>query len=279
VSSTQDAGGLRSKGQDQYRARKFAESHYSIPSYIQTTWFITHILHHEGAISFAKRVITHQLALLLDLNSELAIKLLIQLNGDDTVLISPLVIATLLLLATLLTVRRALARLLGTKDLDSADTGVLGGVVEAAGDLEHAVLVRELDLGGGLLLNAVAVVEVEFSAGLAVTVGRDDEVEGLGADLGGGEGAFGAEGDDGTAANVQWDFGEVDVVESDLGALAFDDLPSVECVEAVVREVDGNAGAVLFSDRRDEDVSAVEELQSVAEDVGVVGVSEEEGVD
>ena len=228
---------------------------------------------------FAKRVITHQLALLLDLNSELAIELLIQLNGDNTVLISPFIITTLLLLATLLTVRRAVARLLGTKNLDSADAGVLGGVVEAAGDLEHAVFVRELDLGGGFLLNAVAVVEVESSAGLAITVGRDDEVEGLGADLGGGEGAFGAEGDDGTAANVQWDFGKVDVVESDLGALAFDDLPSVECVEAVVREVDRDAGAVLFSDRRDKDISAVEELQGVAEDVGVVGVSEEERVD
>jgi hypothetical protein len=104
-------------------------------------------------------------------------------------------------------------------------------------------------------------------------------VEGLGADFSGGEGAFGAEGDDGAAADVQRDFGEIDVIEGDLGAFAFDDLPGVEGVEAGVGEVDGDAGAVLFGDGRDEDVGAVEELQGVAKDVGVVGVGEEERVD
>lgn len=220
----------------------------------------------------------HYLPIFLNLNSELAIKLLIQLDSNNTILISPLIIATLLLLATLLTIRRALTRLPCTENLNSADAGILGGVVEAAGDLEHAVFVRELDFRSGFLLDAVAIVEVELSAGLAVTVGRDDEVERLGADFGGGEGAFGAEGDDGTAADVQGDFGEVDVVESDLGARAFDDLPSIEGVEAVVGKVDGDAGAVLFGNGRDEDVRAVKELKSVAEDVGVVGVGEEERV-
>ena len=129
------------------------------------------------------------------------------------------------------------------------------------------------------MLDGIAVIEVELAASLAVTVRRDDEVEGLGADFGGGESAFGAEGDDGAAADVQGDFGEVDVVEGDFGAGAFDDFPGVEGVEAVVGEVDGDAGAVLFGDGRDEDVGAVEELEGVAEDVGVVGVGEEERVD
>lgn len=129
------------------------------------------------------------------------------------------------------------------------------------------------------MLNAIAIVEVKLAAGLAVTIGRDDEVEGLCADFGGGESAFRAEGDDSTAADVQRDFSEVHVVEGDLGASTLDDFPGVEGVEAGVGEVDGDAGAVLFGDGRDEDVGAVEELQGVAEDVGVVGVGEEEGVD
>ena len=99
------------------------------------------------------------------------------------------------------------------------------------------------------MLDAVAIVEVKFPTGLAVTVGSDDQVEGLGADFRGGEGAFGTEGDDGAAADVQGDFSEVDAVESDLGAGAFDDLPSVEFVKAVIGKVDGDAGAVLFRDR------------------------------
>jgi hypothetical protein len=78
---------------------------------------------------------------------------------------------------------------------------------------------------------------------------------------------------------VQGDFSEVHVVEGNFGACAFDNVPGVEGVEAGVGEVDGDAGAVLFGDGRDEDVGAVEELQGVAEDVGVVGVGEEEGVD
>lgn len=214
-----------------------------------------------------------------DLNSELPIELLIQLNSNNTILVSPLVIATLLLLTTLLAIRRALARLLRTENLDSADTRVLGGVVEAAGDLEYAVLVRELDFRSRFLLDAVAVVEVQLAASLTVTVRRDDEVEGLGADFGGGESAFGAEGNDGAAADVQGDFSEGDVVEGDFGTGAFDDFPGVEGVEAVVGEVNGDAGAVLFGDGRDENVGAVEELQGVAEDVGVVWVGEEERVD
>lgn len=129
------------------------------------------------------------------------------------------------------------------------------------------------------MLNAIAIVEVKLAAGLAVTIGRDDEVEGLCADFGGGESAFRAEGDDSTAADVQRDFSEVHVVEGDLGASTLDDFPGVEGVEAGVGEVDGDAGAVLFGDGRDEDVGAVEELQGVAEDVGVVGVREEERVD
>lgn len=192
-----------------------------------------------------------------DLNCELPIKLLIELNSNHTVLISPLLIPTLLLLTTLLAIRRALARLLRSKNLNSADTRVLGGVVEAASNLKHAVLVRELDLGSGFLLDAVTVVEIQLTAGLAVTIRGDDEVEGLGADFGGGEGAFGAERDDGAAADVEGDLGEVNVFKLDLGAFAFNDFPGIESVEAVVGEVDGDAGAVLFGDGRDEDVGAV----------------------
>jgi len=178
-----------------------------------------------------------------------------------------------------LTVGRTLTRLLRSENLDSAHARILGSVVERASDLEHAILIRELDLRRGLLLDAVAVVEVQFAAGFAIAVGCDDEVEGLGADFGCGESAFGAERDDGAAADVQGDFGERDVVESNFSARAFNNLPGVEGVEAVVGEVDGDAGAVFFRDRRDEDVVAVEELQSVAEDTGVVGVFEEEWVD
>lgn len=53
------------------------------------------------------------------------------------------------------------------------------------------------------MLDGIAVIEVQLAASLAITVRRDDEVEGLGADFGGGESAFGAEGDDGAAADVQ----------------------------------------------------------------------------
>ena len=215
----------------------------------------------------------------LDLNSELAIKLLIQLDSDNTILVLPLIVSTLLLPMALLAVRGPLARLLGSKDLHSADTCVFGHVIERARNLQHAVFVREFDFGRRLLLDAVAVVEVEFAAGFAVAVRRDDQVEGLSADFGCGEGAFGAEGDDGAAADVKGNFGEGNVIEGDFGALALYDLPGVEGVEAVVGEVDGDAGAVLFCDGRDEDVGAVEELQGVTEDVGVIGVGEEEGVD
>jgi hypothetical protein len=176
-------------------------------------------------------------------------------------------------------VGRILVRLRRSKNLDSTDTCVFGSVFERSSDLEHAIFVRELDLGSGGLLDAVAVVEVQFSAGFAVTVGRDNQVERLGADSGGGESALGAKRDDSAATDVEWDFSEIDVVESDLGAFALDDLPSVECVKAVVRKVDGDASAVLFCDGRDEDVGAVEELQSIAEDLRVVRVGEEEWVD
>jgi hypothetical protein len=129
------------------------------------------------------------------------------------------------------------------------------------------------------LLDAVAVVEVQFTAGFAVAVGCDDQVEGLSADFSGGESALGAERDDSAAADVEGNLSEIDVIESDLSAFALDDFPSIEIVEAVVGEVDGDAGAVLFCDGRDKDVRAVEELQGVAEDVRVVGVGEEEWVD
>jgi hypothetical protein len=128
------------------------------------------------------------------------------------------------------------------------------------------------------LLDAVSVVEVQFTASFAVTVGRDDQVERLRTDFGGGESALRTKRNDSAATDVEWDFREINVVESDLGAFALDNLPTVECVEAVVGEVDSDAGAVLFCDGRDEDVGAVEELQSVAEDVRVVRVVEEERV-
>jgi len=129
------------------------------------------------------------------------------------------------------------------------------------------------------LLDGITVVEVEAALSFAVTIRRDDEVEGLGADLGRRERAFGTKRDDSAAADVQRDFGEIDVLEGDFCAFAFDDFPGVEGVEAVVGKVDGDASGVLFCDGGDEDVGAVEELQGVAEDVGVVGVGEEERVD
>lgn len=214
-----------------------------------------------------------------DLHGELTVKLLVQLDRDDSILILPLIIATLLLLVTFLAVGRLLARLFRAKDLHSADACIFGSVVKAASDLEHAIFVGEFDLRSRFLLNAIAVVKVQLAAGFAVAVRSHDEVERLGADFGGGKSTLRAERNDGTAADVEWDFGEADVFELDLSAFAFDDLPSVEGVETIVGEVDGDACAVLFRDGRDEDVGAVEELQGVAEDVGVVGVGEEERVD
>jgi len=114
---------------------------------------------------------------------------------------------------------------------------------------------------------------------LTLAVRSDDKVEGLGADLSSSEGAFGAHRDDGATAEVQRDVGVGNIVESDFGAFAFDNLPRVKFVEAVVGNVDGNACGVLFGDGGDEDVGAVEELELVAENVGVVGVVEEQRVD
>jgi hypothetical protein len=62
------------------------------------------------------------------------------------------------------------------------------------------------------LLDAVAVVEVQFAAGFAVTVWCDDQVERLGADFSGSESALGAKRDDSAATDVEWDFGEINIV-------------------------------------------------------------------
>jgi hypothetical protein len=125
------------------------------------------------------------------------------------------------------------------------------------------------------LLDGISIIKVKAALSFTLTIRRDDEVEGLGADFGRRERTLRTNGDDGAAADVQGDFCEIDVVERNLRTFAFDDLPSVEGIEAVVGEVDRDAGGVLFCDRGDEDVGAVEELQGVAEDVGVVGVGEE----
>ena len=70
----------------------------------------------------------------LTLNSELTIKLLIQLDS--------------------------LHALFAAQNFHSADTGVFSSVSEAARNLQNAVLVRELDLRRSQLFNTISVIEV-----------------------------------------------------------------------------------------------------------------------
>ena len=104
-------------------------------------------------------------------------------------------------------------------------------------------------------------------------------MERLSADLGSGKRALRTEGNHSTTAKVQRNLSERNILKRNLSSLALNNLPSVEVVEAVVGEVDANAGGVFFGDGGDEDVGAVEELELVAEDGRVVWVVEEHGVD
>lgn len=70
-----------------------------------------------------------------------------------------------------------------------------------------------------------------------------------------------------------------DICQKEILARAFDELPCVPCVEAIVGEVNGYAGGIFFGDGGNEKGVAVEELELVGECVGVGRVLKPEGLE
>lgn len=145
-------------------------------------------------------------------------------------------------------------------------------------DLETAFAVRELQLEGGALLDGVAVVKVQTARGSPIKSWGDDELEALLAQLGGGHGGLGADGDDAAAADVDGDFGHVDVAERDVGSAAAQRGARVPVVEDVVGEVCVDRSLAAVGHGTDQDGVAVEELQLVAKGVLVLGIEVEHGL-
>ena len=151
-------------------------------------------------------------------------------------------------------------------------------VTKLTAHAECAIVVRKRDHGHGRLLNAITIIEVQRSLSLIRRIGRDPQYEILLPELRGCVCRFGAERQDGSAADVQGNGVDTDVCEVDHGAVTLDALAGPVVVEDFIGQVDGHGGRVFFQYRRDENGVAVEELVLDGEGVGVRGVVEPQGV-
>lgn len=142
-----------------------------------------------------------------------------------------------------------------------------------------ASAVRELDLAGVRLVDALAVVEVQLARRVAVAVRGDDDDEVLLPQLRRRVRRAHAHGHDAPALEVQRDGVEADVGQGDGIALPGHRCAGVEVVELVLREVDVDGGRVVVGHGRDHDAVAPEELVLQVGGVAVGRVLEEHGVE
>jgi hypothetical protein len=183
----------------------------------------------------------------------------------------------LLILAIVLGLMESLRLALHPKNSDSLN-GDASLVLKRASHAELAVRVLEVDLRHRVLHNRLAVVEIQRAHGGAIKTGRNDNVETLLAQCGGGVGALNALRVDDAALVVNRDVGVVDL-GGDVFAASADGLAGAPFVEDVVGEIVVDACAVLLCDGADKDAVAIEELQVDGVGVGVVRVVEEQRVE
>lgn len=168
--------------------------------------------------------------------------------------------------------------------LAEAEEGDLGeaqalGIAEGAGDGERAAGVGELDVGGGALADAYAVVDVQGALGGAVAADGDDELERLRAQLRRRRSRLGAQREDDAAAQEERDVGPALARDGDARAAALDAPVRVPVVEGVVGQVDVDARGVLLGHGGDEQARAEEVLQLERRGAPVARVQEDDGVD
>lgn len=130
-------------------------------------------------------------------------------------------------------------------------------------------------MGDGLLVDGLAVVEVELSRSRAIGVKRDEKLKVLLAELGGGVCGLDAEGENHTAANEERDGRGVDAGDEVVCSAAGNLGVGVPVVEDVVGEIDADAGGALRSDGGDNQAWAEEVLELQGPGGRVVGVLEE----
>jgi hypothetical protein len=138
--------------------------------------------------------------------------------------------------------------------------------------------VLEVDLRDGVLHNRLAVVEVQGALSAVIEPRRNDNVEALLTQRGGGVSALDALRVDNTSLVVNRDVRVVDL-GGDVLAVSADGAAGAPFVEDVVGEVVVDARAILLCDWADKDAVAVEELQVDGVSVGVVWVVEEQRVE
>ena len=172
----------------------------------------------------------------------------------------------------------ALGLALHTQDSDGLNTNT-GVVLERTRHTKLTILINEVNLRHGILHNRLAVIKIQGALGAAIQSRRNNNVEALLAQSGGGVCALDTLRIDNATLIVDGDVCVVDVVEGDVFALSADGLAGAPFVEDVVGEVEGDARAVLLCDGGDEDSVTVEELEVDGVGVGIIGVVEEQGVE
>lgn len=183
----------------------------------------------------------------------------------------------LLILAIVLGITESLRLVLHAKNSDGLNSDA-SLVLKRASHAELAVRVLEVDLRHRVLHNRLAVVQVQRALSGAIKTGRNDNVEALLAQCGGGVGALDALRVDNTALVVNRNVGVVDL-GGDVLAASADGLTGAPFVEDVIGEIIVEACAVLLCDGADQDAVAIEELQVDGVGVGIVRVVEEQRVE
>lgn len=183
----------------------------------------------------------------------------------------------LLILGIILSIMESLRLALYAKNSDSLNSDA-SLVLKRASHAELAVRVLEVDLRHLVLQNRLAVVKVQRALSKAIKTRRNDDVEALLAQRGGGVGTLDALRVDNATLVVNRDVGVVDL-GGDVLAASADGFAGAPFVEDVIGEVVVEARAVLLCNRADKDAVAVEELQVNGVGVGVVRVVEEQRVE
>lgn len=164
----------------------------------------------------------------------------------------------LLILIIILDITESLRLALHPKNSNSlnSDTSL---VLERASHAKLAVSVLKVDLRHLILHNRLAVIEIQRALSAAIKTGRNDNVEALLAQCGGGVGALDALRVDNAALVVNRDVGVVDF-GGDVLAASADGFAGAPFVEDIIREVVVDARAVFLCNGTDQDAVAVEEL-------------------
>ena len=183
----------------------------------------------------------------------------------------------LLILSIVLGIMESLRLALHAKNSDSLNSDA-SLVLKRASHAELTLRVLEVDLRHGILHNRLAVVEVQRALSAVIETRRNDNVEALLTQRGGGVSALDALRVDNAPLVVNRDVCVVDL-GGDVLAVPADGVASAPFVEDVIGEVVVDARAVLLCDWADKDAVAVEELQVDGVGVGVIWVVEEQRVE